>query len=138
MSHALDHPVTVTIMFIITFFALFGDDLRILVAPKSWDDGFNFLTVFCIICYALEIFLSSLAINGYFLSFFFWLDLVSTLSMVSDCGWMWDILVDADGDLNEDAQDVTSFAKTARAGRITRIIRIIRIIRLIRVVKLYK
>lgn len=137
LSHALDHPIVLSFMAIITIFALFGDDLRILCAPKSADDLFNFITVFCIICYALEIVLASLAIDGYFLDFFFWLDIVSTLSMIADCGWIWDYISDASGN-KDNAEDATSLAKTARAGRITRIIRIIRIVRLIRVVKLYK
>jgi hypothetical protein len=33
--------------------------------------------------------LASIAKEDYFLSFFFWLDLVSTVSMLPDIGWVW-------------------------------------------------
>lgn len=67
-------------------------------------------------------------------SFFFYLDFVSTLSMIPDCGWIWDLIV---GD-SSTGSSATDLAKTSRASKVTRVIRIIRLIRLIRIVKLYK
>mmetsp|Transcript_16748 Transcript_16748/g.25817 ORF Transcript_16748/g.25817 Transcript_16748/m.25817 type:complete len:329 (+) Transcript_16748:783-1769(+) len=66
-------------------------------------------------------------------SFFFNLDIVSTVSMIPDCGWIWDLFGEDTGGSN-----ATDIAKTSRAGRVTRVIRVIRLIRLIRIVKLYK
>ena len=67
-------------------------------------------------------------------SFFFWLDIISTVTMIPDCGWIWEPLIDG----NDGGDSATDLAKTSRAGRVTRVIRVIRLIRLIRIVKLYK
>ncbi len=119
-------------MTLVTFYALFFDDIRIVAFDKSKDDWFFGLTLFGMIAFAVEIFFASIAKEDYFPNFFFWLDLVSTLSMIPDCGWIWDPIT---GGGSTNATDLTG---TARAGRVTRVIRVIRLIRLIRIVKLYK
>ena len=81
--------------------------------------------------FTLEIVLSSIAIDNYFLSFFFWLDVVGTLSLVGDIGWIVDNITNAQ-------ENTTDLAKTSRAARVTRIIRVVRLVRLVRIVKLYK
>jgi hypothetical protein len=121
-------------MTIITIYALYFDDLRILLFPKSHDDIFFGITLVGMICFALEIVLSSYAKPEYIFSFFFYLDMVSTVSMIPDCGWIWDAIV-GDADTSSNATDL---AKTSRASKVTRVIRILRLIRLIRIVKLYK
>jgi hypothetical protein len=121
-------------MTIVTIYALFFDDLRILFVAKSVDDWFFGITLLGMICFALEIMLASYAIPDYIFSFFFYLDLVSTLSMIPDCGWIWDAIIGDSGT----SSSATDLAKTSRASKVTRVIRIIRLIRLIRIVKLYK
>ena len=140
LARFLDHPITQIVMTVITIYALFLDDIRILCFHKSADNGFYFVTLIAMIAYTLEIILGSIALDGYFMSFFFWLDIVSTLSMIPDCGWIWFPLMDSLTD-NDSLQDrgTTDIAKTTRSGRVTRIIiRIIRLMRLFRIVKLYK
>lgn len=119
------------LMTIITIYALFFDDIRILIIPKSVDDVFYAITSVALVLFLVEIILASLSKSGYFNSFFFWLDLVSTVSLIFDIGWIMDIILSGTSSL-------LSLAKTSRAGRITRVIRVIRLIRLIRIVKLYK
>jgi len=121
-------------MSIITIYALFFDDLRVLLFPKSSDTIFYGLTVFGMVCFTIEIVLSSYAKEDYLLSFFFWLDIISTISMIPDIGWIWDPLIGT----SSQSSDATDLAKTSRAGRVTKVIRVIRLIRLIRIVKLYK
>lgn len=130
----VDHYAVVAVMTIITIYALFFDDLRVLLFPKEADPVFYAITLFGMICFTIEIILASYAKEDYLLSFFFWLDIISTLSMVPDIGWVRDELIGG-GDHSADATDL---AKTSRAGRVTRVIRVIRLIRLIRIVKLYK
>mmetsp|Transcript_28745 Transcript_28745/g.43412 ORF Transcript_28745/g.43412 Transcript_28745/m.43412 type:complete len:284 (+) Transcript_28745:698-1549(+) len=122
-------------MTLITIYALYFDDLRLLFFDKSQDDVFYGITLVGIICFTCEILLASYAKKDYWNSFFFWLDIVSTLSMIPDCGWIWDFLIGGEGGGDSNAYDL---AKTSRAGRVTRVIRVIRLIRLIRIVKLYK
>jgi len=121
-------------MTMITVYALFFDDLRVLTVPKEADPIFYAITLFGLICFMIEIVLASYAKEDYLLTFFFWLDIISTLSMVPDIGWVRDYLFGS-GEGSEDAADL---AKTSRAGRVTRVVRVIRILRLVRIVKLYK
>jgi hypothetical protein len=130
----IDHNAVVAFMTLITIYALFFDDLRVLLFPAGADVVFYAITLFGMICFAIEIVLASYSKEGYLWSFFFWLDIISTLSMLPDIGWIWDPLIGG-GDHSADATDL---AKTSRAGRVTRVIRVIRLIRLIRIVKLYK
>lgn len=122
-------------MTIITVYALYFDDIRILFFPKSMDDIFYGITLFGMIAFLAEIIIASYAKDGYIFSFFFWLDIISTVTMIPDCGWIWDPIIGGGGDGSDSATDL---AKTSRAGRVTRVIRVIRLIRLIRIVKLYK
>ena len=119
---------------LLTIYALFLDDFRIIFFEKESDDVFYGVTLIGIVCFTLEIGLASYSIEGYTGSFFFWLDIFSTISMVPDCGWIWDEIIDE----SSETSSATDLAKTSRAGRVTRVIRVIRLIRLIRIVKLYK
>ena len=44
--------VVITVMI---FFALFGDDFRLAVCPKSADDTFQVITIFCLFVFAAEL-----------------------------------------------------------------------------------
>ena len=94
IKRLLDDYVYISIMTIITIYALFFDDIRIIAFDKSTDDTFYTITTSCMAAFTLEIFLSSLVVNGYLNSFFFYLDIISTLSMVTDIGWFWDAVLD--------------------------------------------
>lgn len=115
-------------------YALFFDDMRILFLPPSADSTCDIITCICIVLYFAELLLASIAIEGYFLSFFFWLDLLAALSMFPDVTFLVSE-IQAGGGSSDSYSDL---AKTSRASKVTRVIRIIRLIRLIRIVKLYK
>ena len=141
LAKLVDSTPIVIIMTIITVYALFFDDIRMMAFPKTYDDLFYGITLGCMIAFALEIILASIGKRGdYAGTFLFWLDVVSTVSMIPDCGWIWDPFINAVTGIGESggADSATSLAKTSRAGRVTRVIRVIRLIRLIRIVKLYK
>ena len=129
----LDHYGVVIFMTLVTIYALFMDDIRILVFDMRFDDAFNGLTLVGMILFTLEILVTSYAKPEYIGSFFFYLDIVSTITMIPDCEWIWSLIVEDGG--NASAADL---AKTSRTGRVTRVIRVIRLIRLLRIVKLYK
>ena len=131
----LDHYIIVIFMTVITVYALFFEDIRVLSFDKKYDDIFYGITAVGVVLFTIEIMLASYAIPNYPLSFFFYLDIISTLSMIPDCGWIWELII-AQGDF--DTGGATDLAKASRAGRVTRVIRVIRLIRLIRIVKLYK
>lgn len=71
-------------MTIVTIYALLGDDIRLLATSKDTDNIFVALTSVSLVLFLIELLLASIGKEGYFNSFFFWLDLVSTISLVTD------------------------------------------------------
>ena len=81
----IDHFIFDITIFILTIFALFSQDIKILAGFPSKID--NILDIFSIICFSfflIEIILSIFAKDHYLFSFFFWLDFISTLSILFD------------------------------------------------------
>jgi len=101
----LDHYIVVILMTTITVYALFFDDLRMIVFEAKDDDYFYGVTLVSMILFLVEITLASIAIDDYVFSFFFWLDFISTISMVPDCGWIWDPITGG-GDSGGSASDL--------------------------------
>ena len=120
-------------MTVITIYTLFFDDIRVIFIPKVADDAFFLLTTISFCLFLFEIILSSATKPGYWMSFFFWLDILATFSMLFDIGWIMDNVNNA-----SQANSAGSLAKSSRAARVTRIVRLVRLIRLVRIVKLYK
>lgn len=75
-------------MTIVTIYALFGDDIRIVAFEKSADSIFFGLAALSFICFSTELIASWYAKPEYKLSFYFWLDLIATLSVIPDIGWV--------------------------------------------------
>ena len=92
------------------------------------------LTIIAILLYSIELVLGMICIDKYFMSFYFWVDFVSLLSMIPDVSFFLDAFDQGIGGAGDGA-DIT---KTGRASKVVKIVRIIRLIRLLRVVKLYK
>lgn len=92
----------------------------------------------------MEMFMLSIVQDGYFNGFYFWLDLVCTISMIADIHFLFDKLTNVEGiDLeNFDPSSPSSIAMVAAASRIGsragRITKFIRLVRLIRIVKFFK
>ena len=128
-------------MVVLTLFALFGDDIRACAFGVSADVTFYCLTIICLFFFTFELTLSSICKPDYFLGFYFWLDLISTVSLITDIGWVWDAMVGTSSSSSSAAKtaQIARAGRASRAGtRVARIIRIIRIIRLIRIVRIYR
>jgi hypothetical protein len=89
-----DHYATIAFMTLLTIYALFFEDIRILASPKEYDDVFYGITLMGIIIFTLEVFFASFANPAYIGSFFFYLDIISTLTMIPDCGWIWTRIIE--------------------------------------------
>jgi len=76
-----------------TFYALFGDDIRRLATNSYADPVFYSLTIAAMTFYLIEITLSCISKPDYLWSFYFWLDTISTLTMIMDIGWLMDPLL---------------------------------------------
>jgi hypothetical protein len=85
-------PVQI-IMMIVTFYSLFCDDFRLIFWEIDADHSFMILTSIAFAFFLLELIFASIGTNGYFLAFYFWLDLVATLSLVTDIEPLWDLII---------------------------------------------
>lgn len=80
-------------MGIITVYALYGDDIKYLETRSDLDQIFNITTMLVILFFTIELIISSIVIDDYLNSFYFWLDLLSTLSLILDLDWIWNSIV---------------------------------------------
>lgn len=94
------------------------------------------------VLFTLEIFLGSVVVDDFKYSFFFYLDIVATLSIVSDINWMLDVLVMLVGQRSyvEGVNAIPGVMETESTAnaKINQVIKSLRLIRLIRIIKLYK
>jgi hypothetical protein len=120
------------IMLLLTVWALFAADIQIMSATKSADPVFEGIAVTLFIIFMLELVVNSLTQSGYFLCFFWWLDLIAALSMLLDVESIRNAVLDQeDTDLT-----VARAGRAARAG--TRAGRLLKMTRLLRVIKLFR
>lgn len=103
---------------IITLWVLFSDDLRYASFPPSADEVMGWLSVACMVAFCCEIIMYSFGSRDYVGSFFFWLDLLATASMILDVPAVEDAIFDAisgDSDALESAA-LTRATRTSRMG----------------------
>ncbi len=123
-------------------YSLFADDVRQIFFPIGADIYFSCLTLICMIYYFFEIIAFSLVQvhtpitqKDYFLKYYFWLDLISTATMMFDLIWITQYLTGG----GKSAANVSQISKASRAARLgTRTVRLIRLIRMIKVIKQMK
>jgi hypothetical protein len=75
-------------MTFVTLFSLFGDDFRWGFFTKKQDMLFDGFICLCLWLFSVEIIVYSIVNKGYFGSFYFWLDIISTLSLISDVNFL--------------------------------------------------
>ena len=155
------------IMAVLVVVALFGDDVRVLFAPPSWDEAWSAATLVVMIVFAIEWLGNCTFQRGYFLSLFFFLDLLATISLCVDVGFIRDELFGAEDylgmlhlactaeyqiqsglvvasefdplDQNGAATSTAQVLRTGRAARVgARAARVVRIIRFCRVLRVFK
>jgi len=137
-----------------TVWALFSDDLRLALAAKWADGAFTAIISLGFFMFVAEILAASFCKDDYLYipkqailpgetvfasysrrvgigSFYFWLDIVATLSLVFDLPWTG---LDISGGDSASKAGIASKA----SSRAERIIRLVRMVRLVRLVKLYK
>lgn len=85
------------------------------------------------VLFIIELVLQSICKADFFLGFFFWLDFISSLSLLFDIGYLSDMIFQVGN------SEGTQGLQIARAGRTSRVgTRAARIVRIVRLVKLYK
>lgn len=89
MNCILNNKLYMFFMTMVTLYALFMDDIWVLALPIEADEILWGVTTGAFVLFLIELVLSSLAIDGYLCGFYFWLDLIATISLISDIGWIW-------------------------------------------------
>lgn len=137
ISKFLDSDTMIITLNIATIYSLFGDDIKILGFSKSADNVFSSLFIVCLCIFFFDIILSFIYKAPYRWSFYFWLDLIATLSLVPSVSW---IIESALGLSNvKDSKSLQSAGKASDAGRVSiKVFTIVNMVRLVRIVKLYQ
>lgn len=128
-------------MALTTVFALFGDDLRLWLTTKPADPYFFAGLSLSFVLFTLEIFINSCVVNDFKFSFFWWLDIIATLSLIPDIGWVIEILsiLMAITPSSQSLDAVPGVGYTSSgSNKFIKVIKSLRLIRLIRIIKLYK
>lgn len=120
----------------LTIYSLFGDDIRTVGFYKKDDLAFDGINIALMVIFGLEIVLSSLAIENYFLSFFFFLDFISSFSLLFDISIFNEIIYLSSYTNNYTYSKMATQSKATRAA--IRAIRVVKLFRIIRIVKIYK
>lgn len=79
------------LMTFLTLFALFGDDFRLWFFNKDSDPFFFGVLTISLILFGMEILINACVLDDFKYSFFFWLDIIATLSLIPDIDFMVDI-----------------------------------------------
>jgi hypothetical protein len=127
------------IMILVTLFSLWGVDTYNMLVDNPIENDLSFYTavLICFLFFALEFVFYTLFKPGYFRSFFFYLDFVSTVSLVPDFLLLWNIQAFGDsGDSGTDTGGQNTIARAGRAARAgTRAARIVRVFKALTLVK---
>jgi hypothetical protein len=86
-------------MTIVTLYALIGEDLKVMFTSRATDIVFMVITSISFFLFLFEIVFTTIGKKEYLNSFFFWLDIVSTLSLITDIDPIWSRII---GDVHED------------------------------------
>ena len=84
----LDNTYFQCLMFFFIFWALFSDDMRYAGLSTSVDPVFDGISLAALMAFTIEITLNFIARPEYRWTFFFWLDCISTVTMVFDISWI--------------------------------------------------
>jgi len=158
INNFIESPAVVAVMSTCTIWALFSDDIRLSGTDMSADTGFEAVISICFFLFLSEIILASYCKGQEYLyippdftkvlpgetflssitrrlevgSFYFWLDLIATVSLIFDMNW---VIGDSLASGKQSAKGGNAARAGARAGRIVRLVRMVRLIRLVRLYK---
>lgn len=128
-------------MTLLSIWILFADDLRLGACPKSADLYFFLSFLVCFAIFTAEIALTCYAKDKYLGSYFFYMDMISTVSILVSVEWISDYVFDTHSSVRgptiKRQADRISVALRI-AARASRIMRLMRVLKRLRVDKLLK
>jgi len=124
------------ILGLFTIWSLFSNDLRLLLTDKSSDDIFSIITCVILGSFLLEFIYSCFYIKNYFMGFYFWLDIISLISLILDINWIYSYLTNSSGKTVSVGKLKTNITKVSSALKVFRILRLTRLVRIMKLQKL--
>ncbi len=85
----VDSNYFIAFMTLLTVFALLSNDLQTAYLPPDVDFSFDMLQAILLFFFTSEIIMTCIGKTGYIGSFFFWLDLIATLSLIQDISFIF-------------------------------------------------
>ena len=143
----INHKVFLLISTIIVLIALFANDFKYVFFYSNADSVFDGIYIFILIIFMAEIIISVFIIDYYIFGFYFWIDIISTMSMILEMGMVLKPIVSSitfpssrenENDNNLFQYSDEKLAKNASNARVVIVITVLRIIRLARIIKIYK
>lgn len=136
LNKLLDSPAFQAMTFLATIYALFAFDLNLAIGSKATDPVIDYITFTVFAIFVVELILSLVFISGY-IQFFFWLDIVATISLFFEIGFFLRITSNMAFANDLALAKAGRAAKAgARAGRIASILRLIRLVKIFKFAKL--
>nr|BAW35593.1 adenylyl cyclase with PDE domain [Chara braunii] len=115
-------------MIVCTLVGLFADDINQALFPKEYDKVVRGADFFCFFLFSFDLIAACIVRKGYFLSFFFFLDAVATIS-----------LLPVITDIFMKNLSIARAGRAARAGtRASRLLRFVRMARLLQLIKIVR
>uniref|UniRef100_A0A7S2PY98 Guanylate cyclase domain-containing protein n=1 Tax=Zooxanthella nutricula TaxID=1333877 RepID=A0A7S2PY98_9DINO len=143
----LANPLFSLLMGLLTVYALLGDDARVVCFQTEHDAYFNMATIASLLIFTIEIVLSSMVKDDYFLGFWFLADIFASASLIFDLTFVSEYMMGYPEisvnnlSLNKDASAVgaTEYARASRSARVgTRVARLLRVVRLVRLSRIIR
>jgi hypothetical protein len=132
---------------LLTFADLFLEDLKVAAFPREMDTDFIIASLIVLIVFSAEVLLNCIVTPKYLFGIFFWLDIVSALSLLPDVPWLWLPLVGlrsndsgaSDGEMNDTAFELDRIVRVSQTGEhLLKAMRFMKLLRLGRIAKLFE
>ena len=145
LKHAIfsliNHKAFLLISTIIVLIALFANDFKYVFFHADTDSVFDGIYIFILIIFMVETIISVFIIDYYIFGFYFWIDIISTMSMILEMDIVLKPIVSSFTFLSssegENDNNLFQYSKASNA-RVVIVITVLRIIRLARIIKIYK
>ena len=108
-------------------YSLIADYFRIIIFRKSGDIYFDIITIFVFFSFVFEIVIYLITVKNYSCSFYFFIDIISTLLLIVDVVFIANALFYGNDMSGNNTSDLIT-----RLGKYFRIIRLIRILKLLK------
>ena len=122
---------------VLCLLALYLNDFDYAVLPKGADTAISVILLIIFLLFGIEIVVQCIVKRNYFCSFFFWMDLIGTVSLIFDISF----IVNSFWSANQLTTSNTASSRVQQSAsviRLTRFARILRVIRLVRIVRLFR